>query len=64
MRDPIREALHLIDFPAEDIRDWLGEPCGCPERQQKRDMLRQYAKRILDGTLPNPYECLERLLQT
>lgn len=63
MRDLVREALHLIDYPAEIVRDWLGAPCGCPERQSKQDVLRQWARRTLDGTFSNPEERLEQILK-
>ena len=62
MRDLVREAIYSIDYPIEDVWDWLGVPCGCQERRDKQVLLRQWACWTLNGTLPNPVERLEQII--
>jgi hypothetical protein len=62
MEDCIRTALEMVDFPPEDIKEWLGGCSGCAERRQKAWSLRQWAVRVVAGTLENPVHYLEWLI--
>lgn len=63
MEDVVRVALEMVDYPVEDIRDWLGDCVGCAERRAKAYSLRQWARRVVDKSLPNPLQYLHHLLK-
>lgn len=46
----------------EDIREWLGKPCNCPDKRTKSNRLWRWAKRVNDGDAVNAEKYLSELL--
>jgi hypothetical protein len=60
--DAVKEALTQIGVTEDRVKQWVGGPCGCQERQAKLNALGWWAKRIRRGILDQAKEHLERLM--
>jgi hypothetical protein len=49
--DHVSAALSSVGITKELVSDWLGEECGCAERQEKLNQLGSWASRVVQGTL-------------
>jgi hypothetical protein len=56
--DKISQALSTVGITQDRVSSWLGAPCGCRERQEKLNLLHNWAKRFFAG---KPYDLLRIL---
>lgn len=61
--DTVEAALSLVGITSERVEEWIGRPCGCPERKEKLNQLSRWAKRVLGGKLEDAEKHLEDLVQ-
>lgn len=57
----IERALKVVGITKDRVEAFLGEPCGCTERQEKLNALGIWAARILRGKVDRAVEFFERL---
>lgn len=60
--DVIESALSRVGVTKDKVRNWLGLPCNCAERQEKLNQLSRWARMVLAGTLRGAGTYLERFL--
>lgn len=53
--DAVESALAKLGITKAKVKEWLGAPCGCKERQEKLNKLGRWAKRIMGRQLPPPH---------
>lgn len=60
--DTIHNALSTVSIIPQLVSKWLGKPCGCEERQQKLNVLGQWASRVVRGKTENAIGYLKLIM--
>lgn len=58
--DRVEQALSMIGITKERVEDWVGEECGCAERQEKLNQLGSWAHEVVMDGVQNAQSYLEK----
>lgn len=60
--DRVEQALSMIGITKERVEEWVGEECGCAERQEKLNQLGSWAHEAVTSSVENAKVYLEKLI--
>ena len=60
--DAVKSALGVVGVTEERVTDWLGRPCGCPERREKLNRLDEWARDTIANKMTDAAGFLSRLI--
>lgn len=55
-------ALKSVGITAERVEEWVGVPCGCPERRDRLNQLDLWARRVVAGRIDRAREFLRGII--
>lgn len=62
--DTVEAALQRVGVTSTRIEEWLGTPCHCEERKHKLNLLDNWARGVIQGSLHRAKEILLGVIES